>query len=154
MSIPTTPASSTPASTPPSVDFRNATIENHWNDPPHTIFKKKSDEQLENDRSHDEIVESLTTVLNHCQPVFTSGPNKRVYTDTAQRINGMLKEIDNGEIPPHVMQSLASLSKESKEWDTAKEIHTKLMTTEYEKHGGWLLGLRRLIDLYSKASSS
>ncbi|KAG2223053.1 hypothetical protein INT45_008254 [Circinella minor] len=151
MTSPSTSASSTPPSTSsPSVDFRNAAIENHW------IFKKKSDEQLENDSSHDEIVESLTAVLNYCQPIFTSGPNKRVYTDTAQRINSMLKEIDNDEIPPHIMQPLASLSKalESKEWDTAKEIHTKLMTTEYEKHGGWLLGLRRLIDLYSRATSS
>ncbi|KAI9498341.1 hypothetical protein BDB00DRAFT_867502 [Zychaea mexicana] len=146
---------STPASTPPSVDFRNATIENHWNDPPHTIFKKASGEQLDKESSQDEIAEALTTVLNHCQPVFTSGPNKRVYADTAQRINGMLKEIENDEIFPHVMQSLAGLSKalETKDWETAKEIHTKLMTTEYEKHGGWLLGLKRLIDLYNKASS-
>jgi hypothetical protein len=41
---------------------------------------------------------------------------------------------------------------ESKEYVKALEVQTQLMTTEYEKHGNWITGLKRLIDLTEKAS--
>jgi hypothetical protein len=46
------------------------------------------------------------------------------------------------------------LGLEEKDWEKALTIHRQLMTTEYERHGSWLLGLKRLIDLSEKAPSS
>lgn len=42
---------------------------------------------------------------------------------------------------------------QDKNWEKSLEIHTRLMTTEYDKHGNWLIGLKRLVDLAQKASS-
>jgi hypothetical protein len=42
---------------------------------------------------------------------------------------------------------------EAKEYSKALGIHTQLMTTEYERHGVWIVGLKRLIDLTEKASA-
>lgn len=48
----------------------------------------------------------------------------------------------------------AFLALEDKDWETALTIHRQLMTTEYERHGSFLLGLKRLIDLSEKVPSS
>ncbi|KAL1931198.1 hypothetical protein VTP01DRAFT_10335 [Rhizomucor pusillus] len=143
--------------TKPTTDFRNAIIENHWNDPPQTIFEKSKDANSGTaEMETKDVADTLTAILDQCQAKITSGPNKRVLADTTQRINGMLKELREEQISQHVLHSLSGLSHalQAKEWEKAAEIHTKLMTTEYDKHGSWLLGLRRLIDLHQKATSS
>ncbi|CDS11369.1 hypothetical protein LRAMOSA03632 [Lichtheimia ramosa] len=153
---PTAPPKAPP---PPSTDFRNATIENHWNDPPDAIFKKRerTAEENGNNNKHDRdsIAQAMRSILGQCESCFTSGPNKRIFQDTQGRINGMLEELEKNEIPDRVVQSLNEFSQalQDKDWTKSLDIHTRLMTTEYDKHGNWLIGLKRLVDLAQKASS-
>ncbi|KAJ8663832.1 hypothetical protein O0I10_000106 [Lichtheimia ornata] len=149
-----------PKGPPPSTDFRNATIENHWNDPPDAIFKKReatATDDANNSNNHDResIAQAMRSILSQCEPCFTAGPNKRIFQDTQGRINGMLDELDKNEIPDRVVQSLSEFSQalQDKDWEKSLEIHTRLMTTEYDKHGNWLIGLKRLVDLAQKASA-
>ncbi|KAI7878875.1 hypothetical protein K492DRAFT_208656 [Lichtheimia hyalospora FSU 10163] len=149
-----------PPPPPPSTDFRNATIENHWNDPPDAIFKKRDNTTAENgnnnnNHDHESIEQAMRSVLSQCEPYFTAGPNKRIFQDTQGRINGMLEELGKNEIPDRVVQSLGDFSQalQDKDWTKSLNIHTQLMTTEYDKHGNWLIGLKRLVDLAQKASS-
>ncbi|ORY99235.1 hypothetical protein BCR43DRAFT_523219 [Syncephalastrum racemosum] len=142
------------ASAPPKAsDFRTATIENHWNDPPKTIFRKPNEEEQEA-FDKEALTASLTTLLDACRSSFTEGSNKRIFDDTEQRIQRMEKEIQQEQIPSHVLWSLSELVEalQKKQWDQASTVHTRLMTTEYDKHGAWLIGLKRLIDLAQKAS--
>ncbi|CDH54225.1 predicted protein [Lichtheimia corymbifera JMRC:FSU:9682] len=153
------PTGPPPKGPPPSTDFRNATIENHWNDPPDAIFKKReattTDDGNNNSHDRESIVQAMQSILSQCEPCFTAGPNKRIFQDTQGRINGMLDELDKNEIPDCVVQSLSEFSQalQDKNWEKSLEIHTRLMTTEYDKHGNWLIGLKRLVDLAQKASS-
>ncbi|CAJ0751839.1 22272_t:CDS:1, partial [Entrophospora sp. SA101] len=39
---------------------------------------------------------------------------------------------------------------ESRDFANALTIQGNLMTTDFEKEGKWLLGIKRLIDLYKK----
>ncbi|SAL96390.1 hypothetical protein [Absidia glauca] len=144
-----------PTTSSPRSDFRNATIENHWNDPPKKIFHKS------NHHEGDELdIEDLKTRLNAlvktCQASFTTGPNKRIADDTAKRIQAMLKDMDDEKVATNVIVAISDLCQglEEKDWEKALTIHRQLMTTEYERHGSWLLGLKRLIDLSEKAPSS
>ncbi|KAG0167688.1 hypothetical protein DFQ29_000303 [Apophysomyces sp. BC1021] len=61
-------------------------------------------------------------------------------------------EADIVNASPHVVRSLSALCQalQTKDWEKAKKIHTELMTSEYEKHGMWLTGLKRLMDLCQK----
>lgn len=147
-----TPPPST-KSAPPS-DFRTAVIKNHWNDPPKKIFNKTksdSDDALE----VKDISGVFTSKLELCKSAFETGPQKRVVDDTARRINILLQELEKGELPKEVIRSLHTLTDalESKEYTKALEVYTQLMTTEYERHGNWITGIKRLVDLTEKASS-
>lgn len=68
-----------------------------------------------------------------------SGPNKRVLADTTQRINGMLKELKEEQIPQHVLHSLSMLS------------HCKLLLLDSinEKKNIWIW-IKRLHSTRSK----
>ncbi|KAF7721452.1 hypothetical protein EC973_004676 [Apophysomyces ossiformis] len=135
--------------TAPLTDFRTATIENHWNDPPETIFQQTGNVQYD-ELERNDIVIVFENVLKECQAKSSSGLNKRILDDTARRIQAMRTDIDN--ISLHVMRLLSALCKalQAKDWETATRMHTDLMKTEYEKYGSWLTGLKRLIETYQK----
>ncbi|CAO3656495.1 unnamed protein product [Mucor hiemalis] len=143
----TPPSSSN--STPPS-DFRTAVIKNHWNDPP-----KKSVNNSDDALEVKDISGVFSSKLELCKTTFETGPQKRVVDDTARRINILLQELEKGELPKEVIRSLHTLTDalESKEYTKALEVYTQLMTTEYERHGNWITGIKRLVDLTEKASS-
>ncbi|GAA5797075.1 hypothetical protein HPULCUR_002454 [Helicostylum pulchrum] len=137
-----------------SSDFRTAVIENHWNDPPKKIFHKSAD-HLNDTSNVQDIANIISTSLTQCKSAFTTGPQKRIVDDTARRIEALLKQLENNEFSDEVVRSLHDLSQalESKEYAKALTVQTKLMTTEYDKHGNWITGLKRLIDLTEKASA-
>ncbi|CAO3698087.1 unnamed protein product [Rhizopus microsporus] len=99
---------------PPSTDFRNTVIENHWNDPP-----KKN------------------------------GPQKRIVDDTDRRISVLIDQLNNQQLPQHIVHSLFTLTQalQTKNYKKAVEIHTQLMLTEYDTHGNWITGLKRMKSL-------
>lgn len=43
---------------------------------------------------------------------------------------------------------------EGQEYAKAMQVQTQLMTTQYDAHGNWILGLKRLIDLTEKAAKA
>ncbi|ORX53207.1 hypothetical protein DM01DRAFT_1407956 [Hesseltinella vesiculosa] len=135
-------------------DFRNAIFENHWNDPPKKIFHKNKDEEL-----HDlDLVQwqaRLQALLENCQATFTTGPNKRILLDTNKRLQPLLETSQAEQFDKPVLVSVGQLCQalHEQEWDKASDIHQKLMTSEYERHGNWLLGMKRLIDLSQKAAA-
>ncbi|KAI8334587.1 hypothetical protein BC941DRAFT_431616 [Chlamydoabsidia padenii] len=144
-----------PTTSSPRSDFRNATIENHWNDPPKKIFHKSNHHEGD-ELDINDLKARLDTLVQTCQATFTTGPNKRITDDTAKRIQTMLKEMDDEKIASNVIVAINDLCQglEKKDWEKALNIHRQLMTTEYERHGSWLLGLKRLIDLSEKVPSS
>ncbi|KAI8643131.1 hypothetical protein BD408DRAFT_442835 [Parasitella parasitica] len=138
---------------PPSTDFRTAVIKNHWNDPPKKIFRKNSgDSDITLDVQG--VSNTLSSKLELCRTTFESGPQKRILDDTSRRITVLLGELEKKKLPNDVVKSLHTLTKalEENDYSKALEVHTQLMTTQYENHGNWLVGLRRLIDLTEKAS--
>ncbi|KAI9476479.1 MAG: hypothetical protein EXX96DRAFT_577318 [Benjaminiella poitrasii] len=137
---------------PPSSDFRTAVIKNHWNDPPKKIFSKETTD-VNDELNKQEILKILKNKLELCKTSFKNGPQKRIVDDTIRRLDVLLKELENELLSNEVVQSVYALSKglESKEYTKALEVHTKLMTTQYESHGNWIVGLKRLIDLTEKA---
>ncbi|KAL9555612.1 hypothetical protein MBANPS3_002269 [Mucor bainieri] len=155
---PPPPASATkkmhPPTPPPTSDFRTAVIKNHWNDPPKKIFHKNADDE---DVTLDvqEVSRTLSSKLELCKTAFESGPQKRIVDDTSRRIGTLLEELEKKELSNDVVKSLHTLTNalEAKEYAKALEVHTQLMTTQYESHGNWIVGLKRLVDLTEKASA-
>ncbi|OAD02474.1 hypothetical protein MUCCIDRAFT_164403 [Mucor lusitanicus CBS 277.49] len=139
-----------PATPPPSSDFRTAVIKNHWNDPPKKIFHKNTDDE---DVTLDvqEVSKTLSSKLELCKSTF----EKRIVDDTSRRIGTLLGELEKKELSNDVVKSLHTLTNalEAKEYTKALEVHTQLMTTQYESHGNWIVGLKRLVDLTEKASA-
>ncbi|CAO3597402.1 unnamed protein product [Absidia cylindrospora] len=121
------------------------------NDPP-----KKSKRQESDELDIEDLKTRLTALVRTCQETFTTGPSKRIADDTSKRIQNMLKEMDSESVEANVIGSINDLCQalEDKDWETALTIHRQLMTTEYERHGSWLLGCKRLIDLSEKVPSS
>lgn len=108
--------------------------------------------------------------------MLQSGPQKRIVDDTSRRIGTLLEELEKKELSNDVVKSLHTLTNgksiqvggmstqydsytclcvalEAKEYTKALEVHTQLMTTQYESHGNWIVGLKRLVDLTEKASA-
>lgn len=107
--------------------------------------------------------------------MLQSGPQKRIVDDTSRRIGILLEELEKKELSNDVVKSLHTLTNgksiqvdgmsmqydsyvyrlcvalEAKEYTKALEVHTQLMTTQYESHGNWIVGLKRLVDLTEKA---
>ncbi|KAI9023036.1 hypothetical protein CLU79DRAFT_887206 [Phycomyces nitens] len=140
------------AALPIQTDFRTAIIENHWNDPPRKIFQKTLDDQ-QNDLDFEQITSILTFVLEDCQTQFATGPNKRITQDTTRRIQEMLAELEKGNVSETLSSSLSGYSQalQSKDFKKATDIHTQLIMIEYERHGPWIVGMKRLADLYEKS---
>ncbi|KAI7862069.1 hypothetical protein BDF14DRAFT_1886444 [Spinellus fusiger] len=141
-----------PASIPH--DFQSGTIEHHWNDPPKTIFQP----HLQNytTLSIDGIETALVTVLGVCESTYTTGMDEKIVKDTLPRIHTMLAEVRKGTTTDAWNSVLGGFAKalEEKQWDQALAIHTQSMAVDYEKHGAWLLGMKRLLDLYQRACVS
>ncbi|KAI8977205.1 hypothetical protein BDF20DRAFT_913562 [Mycotypha africana] len=144
-----------PPPPPPSSDFRNATIENHWNDPPKRIFCNQSEDEQVELLSNDDIQKALTQHFEICQKAFEEGPQSRVVKDTDGRLQELIKRLQTNGLSNVVLKSLSDILKalDAKQFNSALKIHTQLMTTDYDRNGHWLVGLKRLIDLSEKASS-
>nr|CAG8541528.1 963_t:CDS:2 [Entrophospora candida] len=132
-------------------DFRTAAITNHWNDPPEKIFNK---EVIKHDRQYgiSQITVILRKLLNDCKQFFVTGIDKRILVDTEKRIDLLFEKLEKYELPENVIVKLSQICEclESRDFANALTIQGNLMTTDFEKEGKWLLGIKRLIDLYKK----
>ncbi|CEG64989.1 hypothetical protein RMATCC62417_01869 [Rhizopus microsporus] len=141
---------------PPSTDFRNTVIENHWNDPPKKIFNKNTTSETSKECVDEKgIANIITSTLDTCKLQFQNGPQKRIIDDTDRRISVLIDQLNNQQLPQHIVHSLFTLTQalQTNNYKKALEIHTQLMLTEYDTHGNWITGLKRLIDLASSISA-
>ncbi|KAG0370722.1 hypothetical protein BC939DRAFT_441176 [Gamsiella multidivaricata] len=144
-----------PAPIPYNKDFRTAEIVNHWNDPPTQIFKKAS--QTEGAAAFDFVPmkETLATIIKECAANVPAS-QKRMFEDTTKRLQTLQEQMDNGTVKERIVAPLGEMIQalSSKSFTQCQAIHAKLMQTEFESEGKWLLGFKRLIDLYASLSSS
>ncbi|KAF9430908.1 hypothetical protein BGZ94_002406 [Podila epigama] len=144
-------------------DFRTAEIVNHWNDPPTQIFQKKTSNTGTEAHDFGPMKTALTNVIQECS-AKVSAPQKRMFDDTTKRLQTLLDQMDNNSVKERVIAPLGDMiqGKESflfssfillplstKSFTECHAIHAKLMQTDFDSEGKWLLGFKRLIDLYA-----
>ncbi|KAJ3075254.1 hypothetical protein HK102_005649 [Quaeritorhiza haematococci] len=72
--------------------------------------------------------------------------------DTDKRLETLFERLAMGELPDRVLAQLVILGKALNERDmsSATVVVTGLMTTSYDKEGKWVVGCKRLIEMYQK----
>ncbi|GAB5592930.1 hypothetical protein Unana1_07830 [Umbelopsis nana] len=122
-------------------DFRTATIENHWNDPPTKIFTSSEVIDAEVDS------QVIHKIINE-----TTGMQKRMIDDTARRMTQLLATIDEHGLANDILHSLCQLCQamEKQDFQGAAEMQIKMVTKAFDNHGQWIVGLKRLIELDEK----
>ncbi|KAG9306797.1 hypothetical protein G9A89_005697 [Geosiphon pyriformis] len=137
----------------PPVDFRNAIITQHWNDPPQTIFHKLIDhhEKL----SSDEIVQKLGNILEACKQGLKNTSDKKIISDTEKRVKTLFERLTNNNLSESILYQLGKICiyLDEKDFTNAFITHSNLMKRNFDSEGKWLVGVRRLIDLYQKKIS-
>ncbi|KAG0217243.1 hypothetical protein BGX33_011121 [Mortierella sp. NVP41] len=136
-------------------DFRTAEIVNHWNDPPTKIFEKtvKKDDAAAYDFGP--MNDTLTRIIKECS-ANVPAPQKRMFEDTTKRLQSLQDQMQNGTVKERVVVPLGEMIEalSSRSFTQCHAIHAKLMQTEFDSEGKWLLGFKRLIDLYAIMPSS
>ncbi|KAG0205618.1 hypothetical protein BGX28_002777 [Mortierella sp. GBA30] len=136
-------------------DFRTAEIVNHWNDPPTQIFKKKA--QMDETAAQDfgPMKETLSRIIKECSENVPA-PQKRMFEDTIKRLQSLQVQMDNGTVKERIVAPLADMIQalSTRSFAQCHAIHAKLMQTEFDSEGKWLLGFKRLIDLYASLPAS
>nr|CAG8551565.1 7582_t:CDS:2 [Entrophospora candida] len=91
-------------------------------------------------------------ITNHWNDPPEKGIDKRILVDTEKRIDLLFEKLEKYELPENVIVKLSQICEclESRDFANALTIQGNLMTTDFEKEGKWLLGIKRLIDLYKK----
>ncbi|KAG0258465.1 hypothetical protein DFQ27_004621 [Actinomortierella ambigua] len=142
-------ASTTPAPpTAPKGDFRNAEILHHWNDPPTKIFEKKSGADEAAAFDFGPMKHKLSTLVETCSSKV-SAAQKRMFEDTQKRLQALLEQMDKGTVKDRVRLPLGEMIDAlwQGNYAGALTIHGKLMQTDFDSEGRWLLGFKRLTDL-------
>ncbi|KAF9117162.1 hypothetical protein BGX27_000011 [Mortierella sp. AM989] len=136
-------------------DFRTAEIVNHWNDPPTKIFDKNAKSGESTGFDFGPMNTTLTTIIKECS-ANVPAPQKRMFEDTTKRLQALQEQMNNGTVNERVIVPLGDMIQalSSKSFVQSHAIHAKLMQTEFESEGKWLLGFKRLIDLYASLPPS
>ncbi|KAG0317415.1 hypothetical protein BGZ99_006305 [Dissophora globulifera] len=150
MKGPTGAGAVTPATPYTRGDFRTAEIVNHWNDPPTKIFDKNSQNSDAAAFDFGPMKESLSAIIHECS-INVAAPQKRMFEDTTKRLQVLQDQMESGTVKERVVAPLNEMIQalSSKSFAKSQAIHAKLMQTEFESEGKWLLGFKRLIDLYT-----
>ncbi|KAI8063544.1 hypothetical protein BC940DRAFT_306982 [Gongronella butleri] len=130
-------------------DFRTAKFDSHWNDPPTKIFEKSN---AQADHVQVEYIPRLQALVDSLQQSFTNGPDKKITSDIVKRLGPLLDEAQAEQMDKHVAKAVDQLctALEAQDWAQANQLHGKLMMEQYNTHGQWLLGVKRLINLTEK----
>ncbi|GJJ67871.1 hypothetical protein EMPS_00217 [Entomortierella parvispora] len=136
-------------------DFRTAGIEHHWNDPPTQIFAKKV--QAGEGAEHDfgPMKETLAKIIAECA-VAVPASQKRMFEDTTKRLQALQEQMDKGTVKESVVVPLGEMIQalSTRSFAQCQAIHAKMMQTEFDSEGKWLLGFKRLTDLYATTTPS
>ncbi|RIA97439.1 hypothetical protein C1645_732405 [Glomus cerebriforme] len=130
-------------------DFRTATITQHWNDPPQKIFNKYEHDHKQLDSS--QICSTLQSTLKFCKE-NAKNSDRKIIIDTEKRLENLYERLEKNEISESALGKLGKLCEylELNDLNNAITIHENLMITDFDKEGKWLLGIKRLLDLYKK----
>ncbi|KAG0285507.1 hypothetical protein BGZ97_007772 [Linnemannia gamsii] len=133
-------------------DFRTAAIDNHWNDPPTKIFEKSTKKDDGAAYDFGPMNETLTRIIKECS-AHVPAPQKRMFEDTTKRLQSLQEQMQNGTVKERVVVPLSEMIEalSSRAYAQCLAIHAKLMQTEFDSEGKWLLGFKRLIDLYASS---
>ncbi|ORX92866.1 hypothetical protein K493DRAFT_316316 [Basidiobolus meristosporus CBS 931.73] len=125
----------------------------HWNDPSDIIFKKNLDIK-ERELEEQAILKHLNDYLSFCKE--RNANQKRMLDDTEKRLNLLFDKLKNDSLSTALLVQLELMIKaiEEDEFSKAQSIHVDLMTTEFDSEGKWLVGLKRLLDLYQKTKAT
>lgn len=136
-------------------DFRTAAIDNHWNDPPTKIFEKTAKKDDGAAYDFGPMNETLTKIIKECA-AHVPAPQKKMFEDTTKRLQSLQEQMLNGTVKERVVVPLSEMIEalSSRSFAECHAIHAKLMQTEFDSEGKWLLGFKRLIDLYITVPSS
>ncbi|KAG0043017.1 hypothetical protein BGZ83_011932 [Gryganskiella cystojenkinii] len=158
MKLPPPPMKTAVAGTTPvpytKGDFRTAGIEHHWNDPPTQIFAKKLQSGEGSTHDFGPMKETLAKIVAECATkVHVS--QKRMFEDTSKRLHALQEQMDKSTVKESVVGPLGEMIQalSNRSFAQCQVIHAKLMQTEFESEGKWLLGFKRLMDLYSTTPS-
>ncbi|KAF9975216.1 hypothetical protein BGZ73_001198 [Actinomortierella ambigua] len=142
-------ASTTPAlPAAPKGDFRNTEILHHWNDPPTKIFEKKSGSDEGSTFDFGPMKQKLSTVIEICSSKVPAA-QKRMFEDTQKRLQTLVEQMDKGTVKDRVRLPLGEMIGALWQGNYAGALatHSKLMQTDFDSEGRWLLGFKRLTDL-------
>ncbi|KAF8942126.1 hypothetical protein BGZ47_006801 [Haplosporangium gracile] len=132
-------------------DFRTAAIDNHWNDPPTKIFEKSA--KMDDGAAYDfgPMNGTLTRIIKEC-----SAHVPRMFEDTTKRLQSLQDQMQQGTVKERVVVPLGEMIEalSSRSFTQCHAIHAKLMQTEFDSEGKWLLGFKRLIDFYTTVPAS
>ncbi|KAF9933741.1 protein transport protein S31 [Linnemannia zychae] len=136
-------------------DFRTAAIDNHWNDPPTKIFEKNTKKDDGTAYDFGPMSETLDRIIKECS-ANVPAHQKRMFEDTTKRLQSLQEQMRAGTVKERVVAPLSEMIEalSSRSFTQCHAIHAKLMQTEFDSEGKWLLGFKRLIDLYSTAPAS
>ncbi|KAJ3159371.1 hypothetical protein HDU86_001689 [Geranomyces michiganensis] len=80
----------------------------------------------------------------------SAGPaQKRMMDDTAKRIDNLYERLNADLLPPHVLALAVQLANAlvARDFASATNATTTLMTTSFDQEGKWVLGLKRLVEM-------
>ncbi|KAF9896491.1 hypothetical protein BX616_007336 [Lobosporangium transversale] len=79
-----------------------------------------------------------------------------MFEDTVKRLQALQEQMENGTVKERVVEPLDEMIQalSTRSFTQCHAIHAKLMQTEFESEGKWLLGFKRLIELYASLPSS
>ncbi|ORX97826.1 hypothetical protein K493DRAFT_349774 [Basidiobolus meristosporus CBS 931.73] len=122
----------------------------HWNDPSDAIFKKTSPTE-ERELEEQALLQHLQEYLSFCKE--QNPTQRRMLLDTEKRLEVLFERLKSGSMSTYLLAQLEVMVKaiEGSDFAKAQSVHVELMTTEFDSEGKWLVGLKRLLDLYQKS---
>ncbi|KAJ3297995.1 hypothetical protein HK104_011290 [Borealophlyctis nickersoniae] len=97
------------------------------------------------------IVAALTTALDAVK-AGVDASQRRMVEDTDKRLESLFERLAAKQLQPPVLAQLLTLANalNARDFPTANATVMSLMTTSFDQEGKWLLGVKRLVELYQR----
>ena len=120
-----------------------------WNDAPNLNDKSSNQIILETQNPSKLILETLSNILNSLKTVNIPG---KIFADTEKRCLILFEKLEKQELDSTVLGLLIHLSNAVNVQDNSKagQISMELMQKGTPGDSKWIVGVKRLVELYSK----
>jgi len=94
------------------------------------------------------VVQTLLNVYNRCASAATQRQAKLKIEDVSKRVGQLFQKLNARDVSPAVCEKLSHLCQALAHGDfkTATDIQVQLTTTDWDEHGTWIVGVKRLIE--------